>query len=156
MKHALLLIFILLALSEVDAQVVGPGMEYTYTNGYRVKREYNANAVLNKPGKNGKQPADTIVVVQKQNNDENLLNAKPIVKAYPNPVYNNLYVEHMENKEGSYGEVRLFDMSGREIVRKNLLQQKDVVQIGDVPPGNYNLSYYANGIFTISWKITKL
>ncbi|MEZ5017575.1 MAG: T9SS type A sorting domain-containing protein [Flavipsychrobacter sp.] len=152
MKRILLISMILSPLLSF-AQVTGPGIEYTYdAAGFRVKRDYNIAAVLQKPGKDNGQQADTIIGVFK---NKELFNQE-FVRAYPNPASDFLFVENISWEEGNTASIQLLDITGKVILSKTTNESRNQISLNAIVPGTYNVNYYLNDRKVISWKIIKL
>lgn len=150
-----ILIFILLAIT-TQAQVGGPAIQFDYNaSGFRVKRFYNPTAVY-KPGKSNGQQADTLIGYYKDKSDHSGVISHEFIKAYPNPVSDKLYVENLNWKEGHSAEIKLMDISGKQILSVQTSNAKDEISFNSVVPGSYQVRYYIDGQYTISWKIIKL
>jgi hypothetical protein len=57
------------------------------------------------------------------------------VQIYPNPVDQNLYIEHTSNKKLS---IRIMDINGRQMIERQLNDIKTIVPF-DVKPGVYHV-----------------
>lgn len=157
MKSLLQILFLLVIACNANAQLSsGPGIVFDYDPaGFRVLRHYDPNASYLKPGQDNGLPADTIISIYKDQLDPEI-NDKEFVRAYPNPVKDILYIENLDWKHGYVAEVKLLDASGKQILSKSTELQKDQVYFNSVLPGSYQVQYYLNKKFLISWTIIKL
>lgn len=159
MKSRLLFLLVFLMPIFSKAQVTGEAIKFDYDNaGQRIKRYQDLNAILNKPGRNGEQPADTVIGYYKKEDPlAKITESDYFVKAYPNPVKDVLYIENLSWKEGDVAEYKLMDATGKEILSKRTTQAKDNMQFSSgITPGSYHVRYYVNNTFIISWQIVKL
>lgn len=152
----IILLLILLVTTSICHAQIGPGIVFDYdAAGYRIKRYYDHAATLAKPGKdNTGQRIDTIIGVFK--NEGNLNVDKTFVKAYPNPITDILIVENMSWIEGSTATMKISDISGKEILEKTTTLPKEIIRLEMLTPGTYNLRYYINDVYIVSWQIVKL
>lgn len=157
MKNTIITIILFTSTFITKAQV-GPAIRFDYDgSGYRTKRFYDPTAQLNKPGRDthGNQ-ADTLLFSFSNFNSEKNFKDTLIVKEYPNPVHEILFVENMTWKDGNNVVVILSDASGKELKNVNGSIAKLSVNTNDLVPGNYFLKYFINNIYVYSWKIVKL
>lgn len=155
MKHLLFFLFSLMTAEVIHAQN-GHGIEFGYTDGYRVLRQYNSLATL-KPGKTPTgTPADTIIGYYPDDQQNEVLEDKIFVRAYPNPVQDILFVENRSWEEGSSATLKLYDVTGKLLWEKTTTQPKETISMSALPPGNYHVKYYTNYTYLISWKIAKI
>lgn len=152
------LLFIICLFLSISSYAQGPGVVFDYDGaGYRILREFDANASLSKPGKDSTgQQADTIIGYYAKEETNEILDERIFVRAYPNPVQNELYVENLSWQEGNSATLKLYDISGKLLLEKTTAQPKESIGMNSLPPGNYHVKYYTNYTYLISWKITKL
>lgn len=155
-RLVLLITLCFFTLSIKAQSVYGEAMEYTYVDGYRVKRQYNSYTLLNKPGKDNGNQADTVFGLYREKDSVRIADAPTFVKAYPNPVKTTLFIENLFLEKNSSAEVRIHSIDGKEIFRTKTIVSKESIDLSGYIPGNYNVSYYVNGVYMLSWKITKL
>jgi hypothetical protein len=93
-----LLVFLMPIFSHAQT---GEAIKFEYDdNGQRVKRFHDPVAALSKPGRNGDQPADTVIGYYKKDDPlAKITESDYFVKAYPNPVHDILYIENLSWKD---------------------------------------------------------
>ena len=132
--------------------IQGYGDVYTYDGaGNRVKREYLYTIVAyNKHHE--EQPVDTL----KENFDSKSLFGKDvIIKAYPNPVADEMIVENLSWKDGSRATVKILDITGKLLQDRSFNNAKEQFSLSGIIPGTYTVSYYLNDHLLTTWKIIK-
>jgi hypothetical protein len=118
--------------------------EFSYDNaGNRIKREYIYTIISPKQGR----PVDTLV---QQFRKEELT-----VRAYPNPVANEMIVENLSWKEGYKATVSINDITGKLLQTKSFNAAKEQFSLANLVPGTYTVQYYLNGKILTTWKIVK-
>lgn len=132
---------------------VGQAIEFQYDGiGNRVLRFHNPSAILNKYGDTVRHdsPADTIKKATLSERDI-------LVKAYPNPVADELIVENLSwnDKDNSTATVKIFDVAGKAILSRSFRQHKDQFSLASLVPGTYTVLYYINDRLISNWKIIK-
>ncbi|MBL7683828.1 MAG: T9SS type A sorting domain-containing protein [Flavipsychrobacter sp.] len=155
MKYIFITLLALFVFVNTNAQT-GPGIEYHYLNGFRIKREYNPNATLQKNGvtEDGQQ-ADTVDIISRENQGNESIE-KLYARAYPNPVKDILIIENLSWQDNDIADIELSDVSGKIIIKKHLTQSKEQVTLNNLIPGTYNAKYYVNNQYIVTWKIIKL
>lgn len=132
----------------------GQGIEYRYNGaGFRELRYYDPNTIIKqKPGGSSEQQADTVIGLQQYKDNVE----KEFVRAYPNPVIDNLFIENLYWKDGSQASVKVLDVTGKLLLSKPLLSAKEQIDLRNLIPGSYNVNYFINNEYVISWKIVKI
>jgi len=151
--YAALIFELLLLTYESKAQTItGPGIEYYHDAlGNRYQRKYNSQAVLNKNGDtlNHLSPPDTI----QQSNDRNI--DQLLIKAYPNPVADELIVENLSWDDKNKAAVKIYDITGRLLQAKHFNSAKQNFSLAYLAQGIYQVSYYLNDRVIYTWKVVK-
>lgn len=132
----------------------GPGYEFSYDGaGYRIKREFVSMVSYSKPGKDNS--LDTLIGAEELDNKYGV-KENVIVKAYPNPAQNLLYISNLTWQENSIAIISIYDIAGKLILQKSTNSAKDEISLSSLSPGAYQVNYEcAEGKF-FSWKIVKL
>ncbi len=92
---------------------------------------------------------DTVVVSVMPVNVVNLVNMKNVL-VYPNPVQNELIIEHAENCS-----IHIFDVVGREVYSGVMNQEKEMIDTRDFAKGVYFLEVKDNEGWQMIQKIVK-
>lgn len=147
MKH--LLLAAILLYSYVSHAQSGHGIVYDYTAGFRTDRRFDPNAPLAKSGQtsDGKQ-ADTLIF--------NNVQTKPQVRFFPNPATDILIIEDFTWQFESTGFITVYDLLGRELLKKTSKAGKETIDVSKLIPGDYIVNYYINNSQLISCKFSKL
>ena len=77
------------------------------------------------------------------------------VKAYPNPVDNDLFVENLYWTSTDKATVIVYDINSKVVVNQEVSQAKDKISFFNLVPGSYLVQYYLNGNMVEVWKIIK-
>lgn len=126
--------------------------EYTYDEvGNRIKREYKWTIIAPKNNYHEEQTVDTL----KERSDDKGLSSNILVKAYPNPVADEMIVENLSWKDNNTATVKISDITGRVLVEKNFKAAKEQFSLSSFIPGTYIVSYFLNNRSLITWKIIK-
>jgi hypothetical protein len=134
-------------------KVSGYADVFTYDAvGNRIKREYIWTVVSSKNSFHEEQQVDTL----KEPSDNNhFANTGIIVKAYPNPVADEMIVENLSWKDGSKATVKITDITGRVLQEKSFNTAKEQFTLASFVTGTYIVSYYLNSHLFTTWKIIK-
>jgi hypothetical protein len=92
-------------------------------------------------GQQGPGPYNQCVRIVCQNNclagiNENS-KANAVIKIYPNPVSNNLFISSEYSKDGT--EIEIINTFGQTVMR---LKYRNEIDVSDIPPGSYFLKLY--------------
>ena len=146
------ILFLLLALTNVEAQT-GNATIFDYdANGQRVLRYLEPLATLNKFGDTltKESPPDTINRLLPDLNNKHI-----VVKAYPNPVANELIIENLTWDVEHTATVKVFDITGKFIQSRTITTALERLPLSSVAPGTYQVHYYLDGELLTTWKIIK-
>jgi hypothetical protein len=133
--------------------VSGLADEFTYDGaGNRIKREYHVTIIAPKNSYHEEQRVDTL----KERSDNKLFAGSSIlVKAYPNPVADEMIVENLSWKNGSIATVKISDIAGRLLQEKTFRTAKEGFSLSTYIVGTYTVSYYLDNHLYTTWKIIK-
>lgn len=158
MKLKFLITSCLLAIS-IQAYSQTPGVAYGHADvftydamGNRIKREYKWAIVSPKNNYHDELPVDTL---REASNDNRFAGKGILVKAYPNPVADEMIVENLSWKDGSSATVIISDIAGRRLQAKSFRTAKEQFSLSSFVPGSYTVSYYLDNHLYTTWKIIK-
>jgi hypothetical protein len=84
-----------------------------------------------------------------------LIDSSIKVKAYPNPINENLFVENLSWNETDKVIIKVYNMNGNLIINQNLFKAKGKISFLNFPPGSYIVEYFLNDLMIENWKIIK-
>jgi len=156
MKKQILTLSVLLSLSighcmaQATTGTPVPGVAFTYDPGGR--------RILREPGivcLGCKQtPKDSLV---EGTPVKNITNTEKItIVAYPNPTSKDVYISNESWKQGDKAVIQVFDVLGKNILRKDCSQAKEIIPFERCAAGTYMVYYYLNELPAQLWKIVKL
>lgn len=150
MRLFFFILFISISLSNVRAQtpIYGEAILFSYdAMGNRQIREYHQNEIINlKPNKNQNNNVDTAYKIV-----DNTI----IVKAYPNPVADELNIQNFNWDDNSKVFVELFDATGKLILQDHVIKPIFQVHFSGLASGSYFVNYIINNESLVTWKIIK-
>lgn len=153
-KHMLsfISVFLLTASYNKMSAQQGQAILFDYdANGQRVLRHYDPNVMLAKNGDtlNHQSPPDTIIGLK------GITKESILVRAYPNPVADEMIVENLSWKEQYKAVVKIFDITGKLVTATSFVEARRQFSLASVVPGTYHVHYYLNSQLLTTWKIIK-
>lgn len=147
------LFFVNNVFSQPPVVVNGLADEFTYDGaGNRVKREYHITVIAPKNNYHEEQPVDTL---QEPSDNKLFAGQGILVKAYPNPVADEMIVENLSWKDGNTATVKISDIAGQLLQDKSFSTAKEQFSLSSFIPGTYTVSYFLNNHLYTTWKIIK-
>lgn len=141
----------------IHAQTYSNAVVFSYDNaGNRIKREIKVICIGcpdqsdppgQKPG-NSATSSDPASMLGDQNHSL-------VLRAYPNPLQKELTVEYAAWQKSDNALVKVFDMTGRLILSKNMSASKTTIDFSGLASEAYYVTCYLNGVIAETWKIIK-
>ena len=141
-------------IGQAPPPVSGHADVFTYDgSGNRIKREYIITIIAPKQNNEEEHAVDTLR--QQFDNGPGNLKDKILVKAYPNPVADQMIVENLSWKDGYKATIKIYDIAGKQVQVKPVDKAKEYFWLSSYAPGVYQVHYYLDGALLTTWKIVK-
>lgn len=132
----------------------------TYVSGVTFTYDGVGNRVLRKVGV-------VCIGCPKQPNNDTLVAGTPVhdipyqsqninIYAYPNPTNKDLYINNESWEKSDRAILEVHDVLGKSILKRSIMQAKDVVSFENLISGTYMIHYYLNDQAAKVWKVIKL